>query len=61
MNNYKFRIEWEARCRGRITRMIEANDEKEAREILEDTIEINLNNNLRSDLEWTVESVEVVE
>lgn len=61
MTNYKFNIEWEARCRGSIMRVIEAIDEEEAREILIDSLEINLNNNLRSDLEWGVSSVETIE
>lgn len=61
MNKYKFSVTWQTRCRGVVTPIIEAESEEEAREILEDTIQIDFNKHLRADTEWDIDSVEIVE
>lgn len=60
MKKFKFEITWQSRCRGRVSPIIEAKTEEEARDILEDTIEIDFNKSLRDDTEWDVDSVEIV-
>ncbi len=61
MNKYKFSVTWQTRCRGVVTPIIEAENEEEAREILEDTIQIDFNKNLRNDTEWDIDKVELIE
>jgi len=57
MKKYEFDISWQARVRGYTTRVVEAETEEKAREILDCTIEIDYNENSRSDLEWDIEGV----
>jgi len=60
MNKYKFDITWQTRCRGVVRPVIEAENEEEAREILEDTLEIDFNSCIRDDTDWDIDSVEVL-
>jgi len=57
MNKYEFDISWQARVRGYLTQVVEAETEEEAREILDCTIEIDYNKNSRADLDRNIEGV----
>lgn len=61
MNKYKFNITWQTRCRGYVNPIIEAGSEEEAREILDDAIQIDFNKNSRADTDWDIDSIEVLE
>ena len=61
MNKYKFNITWQTRCRGYVAPIIEAENEEEAKEILEDTLIIDYNKNSRVETEWDVDSVELID
>lgn len=58
MNKYIFYINWQTRCRGEFKQVIIAESEDEAREILTDELDIDLNSAIRSDMEWEIDEIE---